>query len=68
MSNKQSKGWIKAISLRDAAELIVHQRDTYAEQGVYDTSKEHPGEDQAFDDWAADLCEHALAFDNLLTR
>lgn len=49
--------------LHDAAKAIIRARDYHAEHGRYDAADFHPGEDQSFDDWAADILETAAAAD-----
>lgn len=47
------------MTLMDAAKAIIHARDFCADHGHYDPDAPHPGPDQSFDDWAADLLEDA---------
>ena len=49
---------VKALHI--ALYSIVQARDHCAEHGRYPASPLGPGIDQAFDDWAADVAEHAL--------
>jgi hypothetical protein len=51
----------EAPAMVAALRAIVHQRDHFAECGKYNQRTFHPGEDQAFDDWAADIAETILS-------
>lgn len=50
-----------APDLIEAARAIVHQRDYFAETGIYDATTFCPDTDQQFDDWAADILEAVLS-------
>lgn len=51
----------EAPAMVEALRAIAEQRDHFAEHGRYALGHFRPADDQAFDDWAADLASAILA-------
>lgn len=58
-SNQKDKT-AKLANFEDAAKRIIYVRDYNAEHGTYPEG--YLGEDQEFDDWAADIMETCLNY------